>query len=336
MLTSLWEGLGGNPFNRWVVTVLAPAAIFWSGGAVVLLHQSGWSNWEIWLINLPDVTRIALLLALLLGILVSSSIVHGLAGSVVKLLEGYWPKWVNFVAQYPVNRYWTELERMIKEWQQLKEKEDKQGKNSLSRTEDSTLRHLERLRRSLPVNPANWMSTRLGNILRASESRPLAKYGLSTGICWPRLWLLLPSHVQKELEQARLALDTTIMVWTWAVLFTIWGLWVWWMAFIGLGAALLVYYFWILQAAEVYGELVESVFDLYRTELFKTLRWPLPANPVKERELGAKLTEYLARGLDEPAVVFTDITDEHRKSDRLLATCIPNQVTMQNSLNSGE
>ena len=332
MLTSLWEGLGNNPFNRWVVTVLTPAVIFWSGGAIVLLQQNGWSNWEAWLISLSDIKQMTLLAAVLLAALVSASTVHGLASSMIRLLEGYWPAWLHIALRYPLNRYWTSLEKIIKEWQRLKQQEDELGRNNLTRWQHKELLRLERQRRYLSATSVSWMPTRLGNILRAAENRPLDKYGLGTAICWPRLWLLIPGSAQKELNQARLALDTTVMVWTWAVLFTIWGIWVWWMGLIGLGVALLVYHFWILNAAETYGDLVESVFDLYRMELFRMLRWPLPANPAEEYRLGMKLTEYLARGLRDATVSFTQVTGEAHDCNSALGPGISKQVMTQNSL----
>jgi hypothetical protein len=57
--------------------------------------------------------------------------------------------------------------------------------------------------------------------------------------------------------------------------------------------------------AEIFAELVEAAFDLYRMPLYSHLRWPLPANLVAERLAGRRLTTYLKRGLDDDTPAFT-------------------------------
>jgi hypothetical protein len=52
-------------------------------------------------------------------------------------------------------------------------------------------------------------------------------------------------------------------------------------------------YRWLLNAAIISGDLLESVFDLYRLELYRSLRWPFPPSPQQERQLGEQLTAYL-------------------------------------------
>jgi hypothetical protein len=57
----------------------------------------------------------------------------------------------------------------------------------------------------------------------------------------------------------------------------------------------------------IYGDLLESAFDLYRTLLYKSLRWKLPRNPTEERELGKGLTDYLWRGFTDPEPTFEEL-----------------------------
>jgi hypothetical protein len=52
---------------------------------------------------------------------------------------------------------------------------------------------------------------------------------------------------------------------------------------------------WLLNAATIYGDLLESAFDLYRIELYKAMRWPLPRSPEEKRQLGTKLSNYLRK-----------------------------------------
>ncbi|WP_392533732.1 hypothetical protein [Nostoc sp. C117] len=153
------------------------------------------------------------------------------------------------------------------------------------------------------------MPTKLGNILRAAESRPYDKYGLDAVICWSRLWLVLPDGVKKELQEARSSLNTAPRFWLWSLLFIVWTVWAWWAVPAGLLGLIFAYY-WTVDAAGVYCSLLESAFDLYRLELYKSLRWPIPINPKQEQESGKQLTIYLLRGSDQDRPIFTPLKDK--------------------------
>ncbi len=157
------------------------------------------------------------------------------------------------------------------------------------------------------------MPTKLGNILRSAENRPWDKYGLDAVICWPRLWLLLPEEVKKELSEARASLDSAARTLLWGVLFLVWTIWAWWALLVGLIIAIWAYQ-WALNAAEVYGDLLESTFDLHRFSLYDMLRWPPPENSVVEKEEGTKLTRYLFRGILASPVTFKNPTEKKVES----------------------
>ena len=63
----------------------------------------------------------------------------------------------------------------------------------------------------------------------------------------------------------------------------------------------------LINAAEVYGQLVEASFDLYRFSLYEALHWPLPSSPDEEREKGYQLSDYLYKGIypQNPSIYFT-------------------------------
>jgi hypothetical protein len=136
------------------------------------------------------------------------------------------------------------------------------------------------------------MPTQFGNILRAAEERPQNQYGLDTFICWSRLWLLLPDSVKTELTEARMTLNIGARIWLWSLLFLLWTPLAWWAFPAGVISAYLAYH-WLLNSAIIYGDLLESAFDLYRLELYKALRLPLPKSSQEERQLGEQLTAYL-------------------------------------------
>jgi len=128
--------------------------------------------------------------------------------------------------------------------------------------------------------------------LRAVEMRPEQKYGLNIFKCWARLWLVLPDHAKKEVAIARENLDTIARIWLWSALFMMWTPLAWWALPVSIGMMFIAYR-WMLHAASIYGQLVESCFDLYRHLLYKNLRFSLPDKPSEEIEKGKALTNYL-------------------------------------------
>ena len=58
--------------------------------------------------------------------------------------------------------------------------------------------------------------------------------------------------------------------------------------------------------ARTYGDLLESAFDVHRNKLYEAVRWAKPANAAAELQAGRELTEYLLRGSDSPALIFSD------------------------------
>lgn len=180
----------------------------------------------------------------------------------------------------------------------------KRAGTELTPAEVVELGRLEWRLRRVPVSPAHTMPTRLGNRLRAAEERPRLKYGLDTVAVWPQFWLVLPKDTRDELVQARAALDGAARLWLWSVLFVVWTPWALWALPVALVVAAANYYGSMLDAAEVYGDLVEAAFDVHRSELYKAARWPPTTTPAEEARAGAQLTEYLWRGTAPPGAAF--------------------------------
>lgn len=153
----------------------------------------------------------------------------------------------------------------------------------------------DRALHQLPEQEQDLLPTRLGNILRAAERRPYHRYGLDAIICWPRLWLLLPEAVKKDLQAAQTELNNAVRLIFWSLLFLVWSIWAWWAIPLALMAAAFAYG-WALDAAAVYATLIEATFDLHRPLLYNALGWTLPPDPAEERRVGRQLTDYLWRG----------------------------------------
>jgi hypothetical protein len=162
--------------------------------------------------------------------------------------------------------------------------------------------------RLAPTNREAYMPTKLGNILRSAENRPSERYGLVSTICWPRLWLLLSNETKQEISEDRSALNTAARLILWSFLFLVWTFWAWWVPIVALLVAIWSYR-WALSAAEVYGDLLESAFDLHRFELYKAVHFPIPKDTSEEKEKGEELTAYLFYGLVSEPVTFQNLDD---------------------------
>jgi hypothetical protein len=294
MLGKFWEGLAAQIGKEWAARVLTPSFVFWALGVIAW----GWSRWgsgapvELGkLLEARSPYEVSLLIAAGLGLLIASGwLADHLTFPVLRLLEGYWPTGTGWARRRLVERHIRAREQADERWQQLARAYDV-GLSALERDEfialESRLRHYP--------EPADMMPTRLGNVLRAAERRPGAKYGLDAVICWPRLWLTLPDGDRQEVTQVRATLDSGVRIWIWSALSLGWAVWAWWIAPVALLSGWLAYRS-MLAAAEVYGELIEAVFDLRLDLLYRCLRWPLPTTASEAQKSGQLLTSYLLRG----------------------------------------
>ncbi len=306
MPTKFLDNLGTALAERWIAMLLTPAFIFWSGGLLAWIDCFGWTKLETWLKTQQfETLQPIFIVGGLLVVTASAVVIQHFDLIVLRFLEGYWPDWMHFLRRWFIQRQRLRLNRAETRWQTLAARKDQQH---LTAQELSEFVSLDKQLMQAPAQPEQLMPTRLGNILRAAEGRPLDKYGLDAVICWPRLWLVLPDGVKKEVQDTRTELNSAALVWLWSLLFLIWMIWAWWTIPAGLLSALLAYQ-WMLDAAVTYSDLVESTFDLHRTALYKSLRWPLPNNPAEERKMGQQLVEYLWRGSDQENPEFLSSAD---------------------------
>ncbi|OLP18516.1 hypothetical protein BST81_10585 [Leptolyngbya sp. 'hensonii'] len=292
MSAKFLESFGGKLAEQWVATLLTPALVFWAGGAAAGLQRFGWTTISTWFNHQPEPLQVALLVAAFCLIAASAFVVQRFDLPVLRFLEGYWHPWFRPLRRWFIAKEARRSQRISDRWQTL----TNLNPNQLTAESRDELVQLDWQQLHIPL-PNHLMPTRLGNILRAAEQRPLEKYGLDAIVCWSRLWLLLPDAVKKDLQDARADLNTAARVWLWSLLFIVWtALGAWWAAPIGILSVIFTYYYWALDAARTYGELIEATFDLHRHLLYQSLRWNLPADPAVERRVGQELTRYLWRG----------------------------------------
>jgi hypothetical protein len=314
MLTKFWETIGSNLAERWVA-VSVPALVFWFGGLLAWLYsQGGVAGLQQplkWLGQQPTPTQIGVLLALLLGVVASGEIVAEITTPALRLMEGYWPALLEPLRERRVGYVEERVKSLDEKFQELAGPVQDRTATPQERAEYV---RIDRQLRRFPAKES-YQPTTVGNILRAAESRPVDKYGLDAVAVWPHLWLLLPNTVQSELAAARRSLNAAVGACLWGLLFLAFAPWAWWAALVGLGVTLVAFRFWVPSRAEMFADLVEAVFDLYRTTLYSQLRWPLPTDPRAERIVGQHVTMYLVRGLDDDKPTFTTPTSNEATPD---------------------
>jgi hypothetical protein len=302
MLESFWKQVGEDLAGKWTAQVLLPGFAFWGGGLLAYGWRHGWSAPTAWWNARASHEQVALLVGALIVVAFSSAVMERLQGTVIRAAEGYWPwplRWLRFL----LARFWRRwMGRKSDRWNALAEKCDGQPEH-LPPKERAEYARLDAALARFPVDPGRAMPTRLGNVLRAAEEYPQVRYGLTANVCWPRLWLLLPDGVQKDVSAARERLNAAARLCGWGVLFCVWVVWAWWAVPAGLAVAVLAYRGMILSAL-VYGELVRSTFDLYRFALYEQVRWSPPRWADGEVARGKQLTEYLFRGTTEGPLHF--------------------------------
>ena len=190
------------------------------------------------------------------------------------------------------------INRLRVQWNILKDKEEKNG---ITLPERKRVSELDVQLHYFPADDQDALPTQFGNTIRAAETSSYHKYGLDAIVCWPRIWLLLPEQVQRELIDSRQKLEESIEFWVWGFLFLLWVFYSGWAAAISL-VWMFIGYSFMNELACSFADLFESTFDLYRWELYKHLRWPLPGTSGEtEIMLGKRITEFLWRGTDSHA-----------------------------------
>ena len=294
MLSGFWEALGGKLGERGLAESLTPALIFFTGALAAWMWSrgatSGWHTVENWVRHEDTAVQIALAIAVLVGLIIATELMNRLTAPVLRMLEGYLPRPLAWLVERGAERRRQVRRELARRLQELS------AKRVPTPAERAELDRIDVALHRMPADELRQMPTKLGDALRAAEDRPRDKYGLDPIICWPRLWLLLPEAPRTDLVATRESLNKATQVWIWGLLFIGFSAWAWWAAPMGIAVAIVAYYGWMLSAAETYGSLLESAFDIHRRKLYEELRWPLPQTPEQERDEGPLMMEYLWRG----------------------------------------
>lgn len=304
-LSKVFEGFGGKFGERWLETLFTPALLFWAGGCLLWASTPSlsWQQWTVlkdFVQGLDGTHQLLLAIGAFLVIAASSTVAERFTLPLLRLFEGYWPRWAQPLADGVSARWAQRRTNLEAQWMALA---GRAAAGTLTRAQLSRYVGLDRQIREIPVDATFQMPTRIGNVLRAAERLPFDKYGLDGIVCWPRLWLVMTDSAKGDIADARTRLNASTRLTFWSLLFFGWTAFAW----IALPiAAIGAWYGYrsMLDDARAYGELVESAYDVQRRALYKSLGWAYPANASQEKARGMLLTAFLWRGSDDTAIAF--------------------------------
>ncbi|MEY9842796.1 hypothetical protein [Streptacidiphilus sp. EB103A] len=297
MINAFWGQTAGKLADRWA-SVSSSAMVFWVGVVLAWVVSHGWGSTSDAVDRMMKqhgpATQVLILVVVLLTVAASGVVVQRLTAPALRLFEGYWPAWLRRVRDWRLARVGDRHESDDTRWQQLVPTVQN---GTPTRHELDEFNRLEARLRHFPDRELDCMPTKVGNILRAAETRPTDRYGVGVVTLWPHLWAVLPDAQRQDLAAARLALDNAVAACLWAVLFLVAATPITLLAplpAIVVGVA--AWTSWIPARAVVFADLVEAVYDLHRLDLYRALGVPLPASREEEPAAGRDLTELVLRG----------------------------------------
>lgn len=236
---------------------------------------------------------------ILLAILAVAVLLQPLQVGLVRLLEGYW-------GNSKAGKALAER-RKAPQRERFRELEDTAGTPFKDQDDPAWADAVEaaaELRRVFPEEERDLLPTRLGNVLRAAETRAGSPYGLEAIVVWPRLYPLLPDPVRGVVDDQRGQLDAAarFCVVFAAAAITSFALLVWhplwlWVPLVCVLLAALAYRA-AVGAALQYGESLRAAFDLHRFDLLSALHLSLPRDSTAEREQNRELSAFLVQDWD--------------------------------------
>ena len=248
-------------------------------------------------------------------------LLHPIQFALVQFFEGYWgtrpvPQ---ALRRWRIAHYQELCTRLDDKWDSASDREADLADEGYDATSvwrvrsRSEWQEASRVRESFPDKEEHVMPTRLGNVLRRTESLAGSQYGLDALKAVPHILLVAPvahvDYVNDQRSQLDLAVRMTFMS-SVAVVTTLlflhadrfWTL----LAVVPYGLAYLSYR-GSLVAAGHYAAAVDALINLNRFALYQRLHLPLPENAVTEKTMNEqmkKVFEYVPKpmGYEHPAV----------------------------------
>lgn len=271
----------------------APCALF-VAGVLALARAGSFSGRSDWGAVWPQ--RPAAAIGVVVTILVCASLLGLLLQPfqvrAVRVLEGYWDRW-SLTARLAA----AMTRKQRRRWEVLHSR----AYGETARGDRDVRVQADARRRLAVLPPADvLLPTALGNALRAGELTAGERYGLTTLISWPRIYLQVSDRMVEVLRSARDMLDAAVnFCWSFLAL-TVAGASAlcdepsaWWLCGAGLLLAAVAYK-GAVTAAQAYSGLMYLVYDLHRFDLLDALHYPLPPNHSSEMQVFSEVSDLLA------------------------------------------
>jgi hypothetical protein len=284
---------------------------------LLLVRSGAWSappDWRAAVSSLePKDALLTAAGALMLGLLL-----HPLQFALVRLYEGYWGATrvaVEAAARRTMHHHKTSLRLDDMAGQataDLRNEHEPLDRYRLLTSQRETQRLIE----SYPVDPANLMPTRLGNVLRRYETAVGRQYGLTASRVIPPLALVAPPAHARYLDDQRGLLDLTVRLSATAFLASatavvfLWrhGLWLL-LAAVAYGFGYL-FYRGSIVVAHHYGTALANLIDLDRFALYERLHVRAPDNTAEERTANETLLALLRFEADSIDYVHPPVAND--------------------------
>lgn len=274
--------------QRTLRAVFVPVLGFLTALGALVVTGAGWSATVRWWTALDGSARLALAGALLVAALLLSQLLTARRTALIRLLEGY---------GHGLPRAFTENGR----------------------------RRQAAIHRGLRIEDPRWhlyprdsrllLPTTFGNVLRGAEQHSTDRYSIRAAVAWPRLYPTLPEAFRQTLATALGELELAVTMCALGVAFALAGsgiaAWLlpwyavalcWWGGFLVAWLA----YRAAIGAAEAYGRLLRTAFDVYRWSLVEAMGLARPGHHEDEPALWQALDRLWVRGAvhsDESALL---------------------------------
>jgi hypothetical protein len=252
--------------------------------------------------------------ALLLGVVVIAVLLRPFQIRTVQLLEGYWRRGGLLKAlaiERHARRRSASLARAVTLEPAPPNGVQFEDVAEYARVSHRVMRIKNRALREMEDYPTRvkWiLPTRLGNVLRRTETTAGERYGLDTVAVYSRLYPYLSPRLDAEISAQLNGIDvmaTFVLVFgieTLSCAPLLWRADGWSVVPVILGALAGLSYRGATAAASHYGKLLVTAFDLHRFDMLAAMRQPLPENGEKEYESNQRLVTLLTadRQLSRP------------------------------------
>lgn len=251
-----------------------------------------------------------------LNILVSAFIGFAFMSSssyLVKFFEGYLFRKILFFIYFPL-KYFQYLRRNYYLWRIKKNYEKIKDKKTAKRYKKMLVQKEVKIKgdffTNFSENRKELLPTSFGNIFKAFENYPNKRYGMDSVLFWPRLLKVLTPDYCERLEEAN---NSVIFLLVSCLLFSIMGFECLLILFYEIGKSQIVKLLMLIcfllsfsfyrisqRAAQNYGEIVKSCFDIFRYDLLSFFRIEKKLSFKEEKKFWNKLKLFILIGEVDP------------------------------------